>query len=36
MQQVQTDLVFDRIGYIVDTYRLRKVLGTLIDRKVKK
>lgn len=35
-QQVQSNLVFDRIGYIVDTYRLRKVLGTLIDRKVKK
>jgi outer membrane protein len=35
-QQVQSSLLFDKIGYIVDTYRLRKVLGTLIDRKVKK
>ena len=35
-QQVQSNLLFDKIGYIVDTYRLRKVLGTLIDRKVKK
>ncbi len=31
-QQVQSNLLFDKIGYIVDTYRLRKVLGTLIDR----
>ncbi len=31
-QQVQSDLLFDKIGYIVDTYRLRKVLGTLIER----
>jgi len=35
-QQVQSNLLFDKISYIVDTYRLRKVLGTLIDRKVKK
>ncbi len=32
MQQVQSDLLFDTIGYIVDTYRLRSVLGTLIER----
>ncbi len=32
MQQVQSNLLFDKIGYIVDTYRLRSVLGTLIDR----
>lgn len=32
MQQVKTNLLFDTIGYIVDTYRLRSVLGTLIDR----
>lgn len=31
-QQVETDLLFDRIGYIIDTYRLRSVLGTLIKR----
>ena len=31
-QQVETDLLFDRIGYIVDTYKLRSVLGTLIER----
>lgn len=31
-QQVETDLLFDRIGYIIDTYRLRSVLGTLIER----
>jgi len=31
-QQVETDLLFDRIGYIIDTYKLRSVLGTLIDR----
>ena len=37
MQQVQSDLLSDKTGYIVDTYRLRKVLGTLIGReKVKK
>jgi len=32
IQQVQSDLLFDKINYIVDTYKLRKVLGTLIDR----
>ncbi len=32
MQQVKTDLLFDTIGYIVDTYKLRSVLGTLLDR----
>lgn len=31
-QQVETDLLFDRIGYIIDTYKLRSVLGTLIER----
>ena len=31
-QQVETDLLFDSIGYIIDTYRLRSVLGTLIKR----
>ncbi len=31
-QQVKSDLLFDTISYIVDTYRLRKVLGTLIVR----
>ncbi len=31
-QQVETDLLFDTIGYIVDTYKLRSVLGTLIGR----
>lgn len=30
--RAQTDLIFDRIGYIVGTYRLRSVIGTLIDR----
>ena len=32
MQQVRSNLLFDTIGYIVDTYRLRSVLGTLIAR----
>ncbi|BHH84012.1 TolC family protein [Desulforhopalus sp. 52FAK] len=32
LQRAQTDLIFDRIGYIVGTYRLRSVIGTLIDR----
>jgi len=37
LQQVQSDLLSDKIGYIVDTYRLRKTIGTLIGReKVKK
>ena len=31
-QQVETDLLFDTIGYIIDTYKLRSVLGTLIER----
>jgi len=31
-QQVETDLLFDSIGYIVDTYKLRSTLGTLIGR----
>jgi len=31
-QQVKADLLIDTIGYIVDTYRLRSVLGTLIER----
>ncbi len=31
-QQVETDLLSDTIGYIVDTYKLRSVLGTLIER----
>ncbi len=31
-QQVKTDLLIDTIGYIIDTYRLRSVLGTLIER----
>jgi outer membrane protein len=31
-QQVETELLFDRIGYIIDTYKLRSVLGTLIER----
>lgn len=31
-QQVETDLLFDTIGYIIDTYKLRSVLGTLIAR----
>ncbi len=32
-QQVETDLLFDTIGYIIDTYTLRSVLGTLVARK---
>lgn len=32
LQQVKTDLLFDTIGYIIDTYKLRSVLGTLIAR----
>lgn len=35
-QQVQSYLLFDTIDYIVSLYRLRALLGTLIDRKVKK
>lgn len=31
-QQVNTDLLIDTIGYIIDTFRLRSVLGTLIER----
>lgn len=31
-QQVETDLLFDTIGYIIDTYKLRSVIGTLIER----
>ncbi len=31
-QQVETDLLFDTIGYIIDTYKLRSVLGTLIGK----
>ncbi len=31
-QQVETDLLFDTIGYIIDTYKLRSTLGTLIAR----
>lgn len=31
-QQVETDLLFDAIGYIIDTYKLRSVIGTLIER----
>lgn len=31
-QQVETDLLFDTIGYIIDTYKLRSVLGTLVKR----
>jgi outer membrane protein TolC len=31
-QQVETDLLFDSVGYIVDTYKLRSILGTLIKR----
>lgn len=31
-QQVETDLLLDTISYIIDTYRLRSVLGTLIKR----
>lgn len=30
LQRAQTDLIFDRIGYIVGTYRLRSVIGTLV------
>ena len=32
LQEVQSNLLFDTISYIVDTYRLRSVLGTLIER----
>lgn len=32
LQQAQTNLIFDRIGYIVGTYRLRSVIGTLVSR----
>lgn len=30
LQRAQTDLIFDRIGYIVGTYRLRSAIGTLV------
>ncbi len=32
VQEVQLDLLADTVDYIVDTYRLRKTLGTLIER----
>jgi len=32
LQRAQTDLISDRIGYIVGTYRLRSAIGTLIER----
>lgn len=32
LQRAQTDLIFDRINYIVGAYRLRSVIGTLISR----
>lgn len=31
-QQVETDLLVDTISYIIDTYKLRSVLGTLVKR----
>lgn len=31
-QKVKSDLLYDTIGYMVDIYRLRKVLGTLIGK----
>ncbi len=34
-QQVQSDLMFDSLDYIVGIYKLRAVLGTLIARQVK-
>jgi outer membrane protein TolC len=32
LQKAQTDLISDRIAYIIGTYSLRSVLGTLIER----
>ena len=32
LQRAQTDLIFDRIGYIVGTYSLRAAIGTLLER----
>lgn len=33
LQRAQTDLIFDRIGYIVGTYSLRAAIGTLLERR---
>jgi len=35
LQRAQTDLIFDRIGYIVGTYRLRSAIGTLVAQNEK-
>ncbi len=36
LQQAKIDQMFETIGYIIGTYRLRSSLGTLLDRKVEK